>query len=64
MLGNPFLLGTVKDRSGHAVVCLALGEDSNAKDDTGIFTAGLYLVYTSLTLVYLLLWPLCMGELV
>lgn len=40
ILENPFLLGTVKTRSGHAVV--AQGEDSNARDDTGIFI----LVYT------------------
>lgn len=64
ILENVFLLGTVKDRSGHTVVSLAPGEDSNARDDTGIFTPGLYLVYTSLTLVYLLLWPLCTRELV
>lgn len=63
-LENPFLLGTVEDRSGHTGVSLVLGENSIARDDTGIFTAGLHLVYTSLTLVYLLLWPLCSWELV
>lgn len=62
ILENAFLLGTVKDGSGHAAVSPAPWEDSNVRDDTGIFTPGLYVVYTSLTLVYLLLLPLCMRE--
>lgn len=34
------------------------------RSDTGIFNAGLYLFYTSWTLVYLLLWHVCLWELV